>query len=455
MSDAPTPARLCAYRVLRRVTDDGAYADRALRAEAGHERLEGRERALARRLSYEAIQRRALLDHVIDAVSDRPVEEIDHPLLDALRLGVLQLLYFRVPDHAAVDETVELVKHEGGHAGFANAVMRRAAREKDEIVEAIAPDGKPATPEAAALLHSHPRWLAEMWWEMLGADEALALLEHDNSAPEVAVRANELVTTRDELAEALGDAGVEAEPAVIGADPGIELLEGLVLEPGSDPGATDLFESGALVPQSGGSMLVGRVVAPEPGQTVLDMCAAPGAKATHLAALMRDEGELHAIELHPGRAAELEQACSRARAGIVRVMRADATRDISVPECDRVLVDAPCSDLGVLQSRPDARWRKTPDSIHMVAGVQGALLVQAAGNVAPGGTLVYSTCTISPRENEQQIAEFLDEHPGFEADDLGWEWPAVRSPADERCLQLLPHRDGTSGFFIARLRRTR
>jgi len=443
MSDAaPTPARLCAYRVLRRVSDDGAYADRALRSEADRERLEGRDRALARRLSYEAIQRRALLDHVIGAASDRPVEEIDHPLLDVLRLGVLQLLYLDIPDHAAVSETVELAKHEGLHPGFANAVMRRAAREGPAAVERIEAE----TAAGAALLHSHPAWLAELWWETLGPAETAALLERDNEPPELAVRANELVTTRDELAVALGDAGIASEPAE-------GLPEGLVLEPGSDPGSTELFEAGALVPQSRGSMLVGRVVAPEPGQTVLDMCAAPGAKATHLAALMGDEGELHAIELHPGRAAELEQACRRARAGIARVMRADATRDLSVPACDRVLVDAPCSDLGVLQSRPDARWRKTPDSIHELAGLQGALLVQAAGNVAPGGTLVYSTCTISPRENEGQVAEFLAEHPDFEADDLGREWPKLRSGGDHRCLQLLPHRDRTSGFFIARLRR--
>jgi 16S rRNA (cytosine967-C5)-methyltransferase len=164
--------------------------------------------------------------------------------------------------------------------------MRRAAREGPAVVDRIVAD----TPAGAALLHSHPSWLAELWWETLGPAETAALLERDNEAPELAVRANELVTTRDELAVALGDAGIASEPAE-------GLPEGLVLEPGSDPGSTELFEAGALVPQSRGSMLVGRVVAPEPGQTVLDMCAAPGAKATHLAALMGDEGELHAIEL--------------------------------------------------------------------------------------------------------------------------------------------------------------
>lgn len=443
MSEAgATPARRCAYRVLRRVSDDGAYADRALRAEADEAGLEGRERAFARRLAYEAVQRRLLLDHVIDALSDRPVEEIDHPLLDALRLGVLQLLHLDVPDHAAVGESVELLGDDRGRRGFANAVLRRAAREGKGVVEAI--DATSAA--GAALLHSHPQWLAELWAEALGPAEAWALLERDNEPPEIAVRANTLVTTREELAEELAAAGIASQPAG-------DLPEGLVLEPGSDPGSTATFERGALVPQSRGSMLAARALDPQPGETVLDMCAAPGAKTTHLAALMRGEGELHAIELHPGRAAELEASCKRAGATGVRVMRADATRDLSVPLCDRVLLDAPCSDLGVLQARPDARWRKTPATIDEVAGLQGALLEQAAGNVAPGGTLVYSTCTISPRENELQVAEFLAEHGEFELGDLGCEHPALRSAAEARCLQLLPHRDLTAGFFIARMRR--
>ena len=207
------------------------------------------------------------------------------------------------------------------------------------------------------------------------------------------------------------------------------------------------------MPQSRGSMLVAHILDPQPGERVLDMCAAPGAKATHAAALMRGEGAITAVELNPARARALAENCLRLAAANVRVVAGDATVPVERDGFDRVLLDAPCSDLGTLQARPDARWRKSSERVAALCGSQRRLLQAAASQVRPGGTLIYSTCTISPPENEQLVRSFLDTHDAFAADDLGASHPRLRSGLDGRFLQLLPSRDLTDGFFIARLRR--
>lgn len=439
-------ARQCAYRVVRRVSDGEAFADRAFRGEADRLGLAGRDRAFAQQLAYGTVQRTGTLDYVLTAVSSRPVESIDPALRDILRLGVYQLVYLGgVADHAAVSQTVELAKLEAGRGHrFANALMRRAAREGRELVAELT-DGSPSE---AAVLHSHPEWLVRLWWDALGSSEALALLERDNRAPENAVRANELLVTPAELRELLAAEGVSTLPPD-------GLPEAVVLESPFDLHGSHLFERGALMPQSRGSMLVGHVLAPQPGERVLDLCAAPGAKTTHLAALMHGRGELVAVERHRGRSDALRRNCARMGASWVDVRTADA--DSVEPDeqaFDRVLLDPPCSDLGTLQSRPDVRWRKTPAMIEELAVVQRRLLDSAAERVRPGGMLVYSTCTISPRENERLVEAFLAERPDFGSDELGLERPEYRHPSAPRFLQVLPHRHGTDGFFIARLRRS-
>ena len=412
-------AREVAHAVLRRVFDEGAFTDRAFRAEADRARLDPRERAFAQQLAYGAVQRRATLDHLIAQLSSRPPGKLDPPVRDALRLGLLQLLFLDgVADHAAVSESVDLA---GRGRGLVNAVLRRAQRERDGLLGALHDD----TPEAAAVMHSHPEWLARMWWEQLGADETRALLRRDNEPAESAVRVNTL------RAESL-DLGVPVHPA-----PG--LPEGLVLEGPLDIHASPAFERGELMPQSRASMTVARVLDPRPGERVLDLCAAPGAKTTHIAALMEGSGEVVAVEAHAGRAKALEENARRLGASNVRVVVGDAASPVG-GQFDRVLLDPPCSDLGTLQSRPDVRWRKDPEMIERVAVQQAALLGAAAAQVRPGGVLVYSTCTISAGENEGQMASFLNEHPEF---------TAAQEP-----VRLLPHRDGTDGFFIARLERS-
>jgi 16S rRNA (cytosine967-C5)-methyltransferase len=446
-TDRAAPARRCAYAVLRAVAERGAYADEALQAHA--RALDARDRALAMRLAYGAVQRQATLDLEIGRLSDRPPERLDAPLLAALRLGLYELLYMDMaPDYAVVADAVALAK-EGARAGhgLVNAVLRRAIREDAGARLRALPDG---TPEEAALKHSHPAWIARLWWQQLGADAARALMAADNEPGELALRANTLVTDAAALADAL--------PVPSHRDPAIP--EALVLEGPFAAHSSPLWRDGAFIAQSRAAMLVGHALAPRPGERVLDLCAAPGGKASHLAALMEASGEVVAVERDRRRAGVLARTVERLRAANVRVEVADAERPLpSGAPFDRVLVDPPCSGLGTLQARPDLRWRVTAEKLPEMARAQAAILAAGAGALRPGGVLVYSTCTISSTENERLIAAFLDSNRDFRI-----EQPAARlseratsggpsGPQREGFLLTLPHRDHTAGFFIARLRR--
>jgi 16S rRNA (cytosine967-C5)-methyltransferase len=422
-----TPARLCAYAVTRRVFEGGAYTDHAFRAEAKRHELDGRDRAFAMRLSYGVVQRRRTIDHVLERVADRAVADLDAEVLAALRLGAYQLLYMDgVADHAAVTESVDLARAAGsrGH-GLVNAVLRRTAREGEAALARLGD----ATPAAAALLHSHPDWIAEMWWEQIGPEAARALMRADNEAAESATRVNTLRANVEEVLSELTRAGVDAT-----AD--AELAEALVLAHPYDLHGSALFASGALMPQSRASMLVAHAVDPQPGERVLDLCAAPGGKTTHLAALMEGEGQVVAVELDAKRARDVERNAERLGAVNVEVVVGDAAEPAFGTGYDRVLVDPPCSDLGTLRSRPDARWRKTPDQVAGLAALQARILDAAVEALGPGGRLAYSTCTISPQENELQREALTSRHPGL-------------APADRPVVQTLPHRDHTDGFYIA------
>jgi len=411
-----TPARRVAYAVIRRVFERGAYADRALHGEARG--LDPRERGLAMQLAYGTVQRRLSLDHMIEQLA-RPVGELDAPTLAALRLGLYQLAFLvNAAPHAVVGESVELAKgHKGGHA-LVNAVLRRALRER------LPPLPADDTPQGAAIAHSYPPWLVELWWERFGADEARALLRAGNEPGELALRVNTLVASPAQVAEQLP---VPTQPA------GDELPEGVVVTGAFDAHAHPLYRQGAYIAQSRAAMLVARELDPQPGERVLDLCAAPGGKTTHLAALMDDRGEIVAIERHGKRAQALQRTCDRMGASSIAVRTADAAHFTADAPFDRVLVDPPCSGLGTLQGHPDLRWRMTPASIAQFATAQAAILDAAARALRPGGVLVYSTCTLSPAENEARVAA-----TGMQVE-------------SERLV--LPHHDRTDGFYIARLSR--
>jgi 16S rRNA (cytosine967-C5)-methyltransferase len=293
-----------------------------------------------------------------------------------------------------------------------------------------------------------PLWIVERWFDQLGAQDARKLLARANEPAESALRANTLRTDRAALAAALAAEGVPVAPA---GDP----PEAVVALGAFDAHGSALWRDGALMPQSRASMMVAHCLGAAAGERVLDLCAAPGAKTTHVAALMEARGEVLAVERHPGRARALRQTAQRMGAANVTVEVGDATRRRRDDErFARVLLDAPCSGLGTLQSRPDLRWRSSPEAVRSLAAQQARLLSAAAAACAPGATLVYSTCTISAAENEHQIGAFLDAHPEFAAIDLQSSFPAWAHPHAGDQLLALGHVQGSDGFFIAALRRS-
>jgi 16S rRNA (cytosine967-C5)-methyltransferase len=452
---SPAAPRAIAFAVLQQTFDEGAFTDVAFRRAAEAAGLEGRERAQAQRLSFGAVQRRGTSDAIVSRLAERSPRLLDPPVRAAMRLGLYEILFSdATPDRAAVNEAVELVKGSAAAhaAGFVNAVLRRAARERDDLLALLADDSDPA---AAAVAHSAPLWLAELWWEELGPDATRSLLAAGNEPAERALRVNTLRATPAEVAERLAAAGVQTAAA---AGPWPLDPAPVLVARGSIAAALPLIEEGLLTPQSRASAGVVEVLDPQPGDQVLDLCAGPGTKTGGIAERTEDRATVISVEIDAERAGEVAGQAQRLGLRSVTVFEADGTEARLDRQFDRVLLDAPCSDLGTLAARPDARWRKSPEGIARLAGLQDALLGAAARSLRPGGTLVYSTCTVSRAENEERVAALLargdaGELPRLEADDLGAISPELAADGDPRYLQVRPDRDGTAGFFIARLRR--
>jgi 16S rRNA (cytosine967-C5)-methyltransferase len=452
-----SPARALAFEAVRATFEQDARTERAFRDEAERRGLAGRERAQAQRLAYGAVQRRGTADAAIERLAERSPRLLDPPVIAALRLGLFELLFAAgTPDHAAVDQAVELVKGAGAaHAsGLVNAVLRRAAREREQLTDTLL--GDDSSPERAAVAHSAPLWLARMWWEELGPEAARPLLAACNEPAETALRVNTLRRDREAMLALLGEAGVESA-AADGPWP-LAAAEQIVVAGRMGSAVVERIAAGDLTPQSRGSAAAVEVLDPQPGEHVLDLCAGPGIKSGQVAARMGDRGEVISVEHDPGRAEEVAEQARRLGLRSITVVEADAAAGGMAPGFDRVLVDPPCSDLGTLASRPDARWRKSPRAIERLAELQGRILQRGLEALRPGGTLVYSTCTISRREGEERVATLLaqaaaSEAPAFSIDDLGALAPALASTHDRRCLQIRPDRDRTTGFFICRLSR--
>jgi 16S rRNA (cytosine967-C5)-methyltransferase len=389
--------------VLVRVFEDDAYADRAFASAAAG--LDPRERALAQRLAYGSVQQVRTLDHALETIGKRKVAKLDAPVRAALRLGAYQLGWVdSVPRHAAVNESVELVRRARLERAvpFTNAVLRRLSLGLDDLLAAM-PEGP--------LKHSYPDWIWDLWRRDLGEEEALELMRVQNEPLETVVR-----LVRGEI---------DGVPTDVPGAWKVERVDEAALA------------EGRIWPQSRASQLAALTVGSRDGERVLDLCAAPGGKTTML------RGEVVAVERHEGRARELEENARRLGATNVRVVNADA-RELP-PELagfDRALVDAPCSGLGVLAGRPDLRWRAEP-----LPELQLELLRAAAERVRPGGTIVYSVCTMNVDENEAVV-----DASGLEVEPLGPEWPQYAHRKRPEFLLTLPHRHGTSGFFVARLR---
>jgi 16S rRNA (cytosine967-C5)-methyltransferase len=444
------PARQAALELLTAVRVRDAYANLALPAILRRHRLHGRDAGLATELGYGTLRATGLLDAILEACIDRPLAKVEPPLLDALRLGAYQLLRTRVPTHAAVDTTVELVRVEAGSrsAGFVNAVLRRVGQ-RDEAgwVAELAPAAAEDPVGHAAFAHAHPRWIAQSFADALGGpgelDEALAA---DDARPAVHLLARPGDITATELALVTG--GTEAPYSRYGVH----------LEPGSgEVGDLDAVAEGLAVVQDEGSQLVALALAdaalegPSTGRW-LDLCAGPGGKAALLGGLAALDGvELDAVEVTEHRAGLVRRVTD----GLpVTVHTADG-RDAPLPAAayDRVLVDAPCTGLGALRRRPEARWRRRPDDVAGLAKLQRELLTAALRHVRPGGVVAYVTCSPHLAETVGVVQPVLRRHPDVQRIDAREHLPGVPGLGDGPTVQLWPHRHGTDAMFLALLRR--
>lgn len=387
MSDA----REVALSVIRRVFEQDAYADRALTSEVDRAGLDDRGRALASHLALGTVQRRRTLDAALEQLASRPVKRLERVLAHALRLGAFQLLFADgIPPHAAVSETVELVRRRIGPraVGIANAVLRRIAADGEPWLAALPEE----TAEQCGIRHSLPDWITELWFDAYGADQARVLSRLANDPPPLAIRPNPLRAEAGAVELALADTGV---PFHLDAETGSLVLEG----PFDLMGST-LYRDGMVFAQALPSALAALRVGAEAGLRVLDLCAAPGGKTAILAAT---GASVTAVERHSGRAIALRRTLERLGAE-VEVVNADGRGYRSDLPFDRILLDAPCTGLGVLAARADARWRRKPEDVAELSALQSQLLAHAQTLLAPGGKLLYSVCTLTPPENEGAVA---------------------------------------------------
>ena len=438
--------------MLERVQRSSAFADVMLHAHLGRSTLPAGDRAFATDLVYGTLRWRGRLDFLLAQLLDRDLEKLEPLVANALRLGAYQIVCCeRVPDSAAVDQTVRCVRAAGAEraTGLVNAVLRRLAAEHANIaLPSLEKDPLGHLTHALSL----PAWLAGRWLEIFGARDAAGLARAANEIPPLTVRVNRSRVSAAELLDELRPRWPQAEPCRLARD-------GIVLGHRGNPALDPAVLEGRFTVQDESSQLVVALLDPQPGERVLDACAAPGGKATAVAERLAGRGEVLAVDRNGARLDLVRRHVRRLGLSNLRGLERDATRPL--PESDlrpafhRVLVDAPCSGLGTLRRNPDARWRVSPDDPARLAQTQLAILHHAAAALRPGGVLVYSTCTLLPEENEEVVRAFLAESPGFELMPRPL-LPAEVQPVvhDDGFLRCLPFVQGGDGFFAARLVKT-
>lgn len=437
-------ARVCALKILYKIEQEGAFANIALKEAAGLRALSAPDRGLVTTLVYGCVRYKRYLDYIIAQFSSVKMGKLSPYVLLLLRMGTYQIMKLdRVPDRAAVDECVKLAgKYAYRSKGFVNAVLRKIAAQKQQI------QLPKETAERLGVQYSYPDEIVSAWLAAYGAAFTEKLLAAGNESAPLTVRVNTLKTGEASLAERLKAEGVRVEDAN---------AAGMLSLGGTEISALESYRAGLLTPQGVASYLAGAVLAPKPGDTVLDLCAAPGGKSTHLAELMQNKGNVYAFDIHAHKIALIEQNAARLGINIITAAQADA----SVPMerffgcADAVLADVPCSGLGIIRKKPDIKWSFDAAGQDALAELQYRILSAAGRYVKAGGTLVYSTCTIAEKENNAVVERFLRENGDFAPDGFADVLPKeLQKPtAKDGYVQFFPHTDGIDGFFICRMKR--
>lgn len=449
-------ARDGSLRVLLAVEKEGAYANLALQKLDPMHRLKPADTALLTELVYGTLRWRNNLDWVINQFSKLPVDKMNYIVRNILRLGVYQLLFLeRIPPAAACNESVKLAKawRLERLAGFVNGILRSVVRNRDQICY---PPLRENPGLHISIKYSHPRWLVERWLKRFGEEETISLCRANNERPPLVLRCNTLRTTPEKLCQELKKNNIDAVCSPY-------IPEGVRVSHLTSLPELPSFRDGYFVLQDESSMLASLVLGPGAGSFVIDSCSGPGGKTTHLAQIMGNRGKILALDVHEHRLQLIAETAERLGITIIERRLLDARlipRELQ-EKADYVLVDVPCSGLGVIRRRPELRWRVAPDDLSLHSQQQLEILKGASISLKVGGVLVYSTCSTEPEENQNVITRFLRETQGFQSEDITdlIPFPLVH---EEDCrtarsgyLQLLPHRHGTDGFFIARLRKTR
>ena len=455
---ATSGARFLAFRILQDIERTGALADETINRAFAKVPIDPRDRALTVELVYGVLRHRGTLDWRLDHVSDRPMERLPLPIRTVLRLGAYQLLYLeRIPASAAVNESVLLAKTVRGRdwSGFVNAILRTLQR-TDPLPW---PDPTKDPANAYAVRYAGPRWLVERWIARFGTDGAERLCQATVTVPPLTLRVNTQRFTREELEDQFLKAGVESQPTAVSP-------VGITLEKQGAITDLPLFNEGAFYVEDEAAQLVPPLLDAQLGERILDACAAPGGKATHLAEIMHNRGEIIALDQSAARLRLLADNCRRLGVSIVAPMQMDAahlndsasSRHAVLSEpFDRILVDAPCSGFGVLRRHPEAKWLKHEDLLPPQQTRQLAILTHVSPLLRPGGIIVYSTCSTELEENEQVIERFCSGHPDFYREAvMPWLPVPGRSLVNsygDLSTMLAPHSLSMDGFFAARLRK--
>lgn len=444
-------ARETALKSLMEIEKKDAYSNLVLKKNLKDTELDARDRAFVTELVYGTVTRKLTLDWIISQYSRTKLSKLSPWVLQILRMGIYQLLFLdRVPPSAACNTSVNLSKKFAkASSGFINAILRNISRKKEEIHPEAVHTG--SITKDMSIQYSFPEYLVQDWLSVFGEKFLQKLLASLLERPDFSVRVNTLKTNREEVLNALAEAGIQVMP-------GRFLNEALVLQGVTDISRSPLFIDGKITVQDESSMLVAKILDPKPGEQILDVCAAPGGKTTHIAQCMNNDGRILAWDIHEHKTGLIRENAKRLGIGIIETERNDALIPMEKAKgCfHRVLVDAPCSGTGIVRRKPDIKWQRKQEDIVNLIEIQRGILYNSSRYVVPGGVLVYSTCSLDSRENEQIVHDFLNENPEFETTSLASVVPGAlkdKGEIQKGMLHLYPHMDETDGFFIARLKR--